>query len=387
MQLITNILFISFAVLFIEAFAFVACIIVKIAKKNEFKWKAIEKELESFQESPLKSKYLKELPLPFKILMVVPLVMVVFSFFSIWFSMFFEYLTQNSDTGLKASNIYVIVIVLVVLLIIVLVKPIENFIIQIKIKANKNQMMEFPSSDTIGELSYMLNSGLEKEKDFLATILNLVAKKCIKIEKIGEQFKIVDLDYNIETLMEDEKYVYDWLVSKDKSGYSYSAWRQIIVKSVYKKKIFEKTQYSIVAKMFKVFIVIFMIVGILTVTGVIYEHKTLSIILFILLGTIFAITFISNLITQFMNKKTYTRKGAKIIRQWNYFKKYLKAYSNLNKAEIESIVIWEKYLAYAVVLGVNIDYKKLNIKDVPIASFLKEVSFKESVREMMDKIS
>lgn len=387
MDFMTSILFISFAVLFIEGIVFSIWISIKVAKKNEFKWKVIEKDLGSFQESSLESKYFKELPLFFKILMAAPLVMVVISFFSIWFSPFFEYMTQNSETGIKLSSIYVIIIVLITLLIIILTKPIENLIIKQKIKANNNQMMAIPTDDTIGELSYMLNSSIEKEKDFLATILNLVAKKCIKIEKTGDQFKIIDLEYNIDTLEKDEKYVYDWIISKDKSDYSYLQWRKIIIESVSKKEIFEDTKYNIAHKMSKVFIAIFILFFILTATGIIYQYKTLSIILFGILGTTFAITFISNLITQFMHKKTYTTKGAKIVRRWGYFKKYLKVYSNLKQAEIESVVIWDKYLAYAVALNINLNYKKMNIKDVPLELFLKNNSFKESISEVMDQIS
>ena len=47
---------------------------------------------------------------------------------------------------------------------------------------------------------------------------------------------------------------------------------------------------------------------------------------------------------------------------WLAFKKFLKEFSNMHKAEIPSIVIWEHYLVYAISLGVA----KEVIKQLPL---------------------
>jgi uncharacterized membrane protein len=47
-----------------------------------------------------------------------------------------------------------------------------------------------------------------------------------------------------------------------------------------------------------------------------------------------------------------TRKGSTHLKMWRAFKRFLLHFSNLDRAQIPSLIIWEHYLVYAVVLGV-----------------------------------
>ena len=50
--------------------------------------------------------------------------------------------------------------------------------------------------------------------------------------------------------------------------------------------------------------------------------------------------------------RKWTRYGVEQVAMWKAFKKFLLHFSNMDRAEIPSIVIWEHYLVYAISLGV-----------------------------------
>ena len=58
-------------------------------------------------------------------------------------------------------------------------------------------------------------------------------------------------------------------------------------------------------------------------------------------------------------KDIYTKKGAREYDKWLKFKRFVRDFSNIDKAELESVVIFEKYLAYAIALNVNKEYKEV----------------------------
>lgn len=64
-------------------------------------------------------------------------------------------------------------------------------------------------------VSYLMNQQIEPEKDFLATILNLYAKKIIDIEKIDGKYLIKEGEKSKQQLGEDEEYIYD-IIMNDK---------------------------------------------------------------------------------------------------------------------------------------------------------------------------
>ena len=62
------------------------------------------------------------------------------------------------------------------------------------------------------------------------------------------------------------------------------------------------------------------------------------------------VTLIAMLIVSGIRK--WTRYGVEQVAMWKAFKKFLLHFSNMDRAEIPSIVIWEHYLVYAISLGV-----------------------------------
>lgn len=75
------------------------------------------------------------------------------------------------------------------------------------------------------------------------------------------------------------------------------------------------------------------------------------------------------------HSKTYTRLGAKKLRQWILYKNYLKQFSNLKDRKLEEVMTWDSYLLYAIALNINVDaldqqFNKLYIQDYHFAQSL-----------------
>ena len=64
---------------------------------------------------------------------------------------------------------------------------------------------------------------------------------------------------------------------------------------------------------------------------------------------------------------TYTTKGAKEMKRWDKYKKFLEDYTLLEDKPLESVIVLEKHLAYATVLNVNTSYTKSFIEQLEVA--------------------
>jgi uncharacterized membrane protein len=69
------------------------------------------------------------------------------------------------------------------------------------------------------------------------------------------------------------------------------------------------------------------------------------------------------------NFNIYTENGVLEILRWKKFKKFICDYSLLKERDIDSVVLWEKYLAYSMVLNINKKYLQTNTDKLP--NFLK----------------
>lgn len=52
-----------------------------------------------------------------------------------------------------------------------------------------------------------------------------------------------------------------------------------------------------------------------------------------------------------------TKLGTKELKKWMGFKTFVKQYTLIKNKTIEDVVIYEKYIPYALVLGIGKDYK------------------------------
>ena len=62
--------------------------------------------------------------------------------------------------------------------------------------------------------------------------------------------------------------------------------------------------------------------------------------------------------------KKYTDKGALEVLKWKKFEKFIRDFSMIETAEVESVKLWDKYMAYAMALNINKSYKSEELNEL-----------------------
>lgn len=235
---------------------------------------------------------------------------------------------------------------------------------------------ELPGDYTPAVMTYLLTKGRIDSKDLMATIMDLVRKKKITINRIqrekGLVFKKMEEGYEIskidgavlDDLYPHESFLIHWFIDKLGDGRSlvlddlksilkkrskalefhedYEEFRSLVREQGEAQGFFTKNDLSGSSKY--VLIALALLIGgpILTI-----GLKAASGVFMFLLGFVFLFTM---WVVYTIRKRT--RYGVEQVAKWKAFKKFLLHFSNMDKAEIPSIVIWEHYLVYAISLGV-----------------------------------
>ena len=235
---------------------------------------------------------------------------------------------------------------------------------------------ELPGDYTPAVMTCLLTKGRIDSKDLMATIMDLVRKKKITINRIqrekGLVFKKMEERYEIskidgavlDDLYPHESFLIHWFIDKLGDGRSlilddlksilkkrskalefhedYEEFRSLVREQGEALGFFTKNDLSGSSKY--VLIALALLIGgpILTI-----GLKAASGVFMFLLGFVFLFTM---WVVYTIRKRT--RYGVEQVAKWKAFKKFLLHFSNMDKAEIPSIVIWEHYLVYAISLGV-----------------------------------
>ena len=235
---------------------------------------------------------------------------------------------------------------------------------------------ELPGDYTPAVMTYLLTKGRIDSKDVMATIMDLVRKKKITINRTerekGLVFKRMEEGYEIskiegavlDDLYPHERFLISWFIDKLGDG------RSLILddlKNILKKRSkalefhedYEEFQSLVRGKgkalgfftkndlrdssKYVLIALALLVGGPILAVGL----KAASGVFMLLLGFIILIT-----IWVVYNIRKRTRYGVEQAAKWKAFKRFLLHFSNMDKAEIPSIVIWEHYLVYAISLGV-----------------------------------
>ena len=214
-------------------------------------------------------------------------------------------------------------------------------------------------------LSLLLNNKIEASKDLSATLLNLCAKRIVKIEKTDGKIKIIDLKNKkeVEKLPPDEKYAYDMFLN-GVTNVTINEWKNK-VEAEYKKYNFS------VGKMAPLGVYLFGLYAITFIVILIYCSITGSgdvgqFFIWLLFGSFIAscemvlIYEFREIIAEFTNRKSnnefrdiYTSKGAREFSKWKKFERFILDFSIIKEREHESVTLWGKYLSYSIALGIN----------------------------------
>ena len=232
---------------------------------------------------------------------------------------------------------------------------------------NGDYYRELPAEYSPSEAGYLVRKGRTGPEDFTATVMDLARRGHLRLEEYsatrGRLIKREFTDYKVipaegkDVLKKHEQLLYSFIFekvgafksegttlqaieqfgkrSKEETYKFYKSWTESIKESADKHKFFLGTYWpGIIAGI------------ILTVIGIPF------IMLDILITGMIAVIAGPLFLVGFTMLKRFTALGADHYAKWEAFKKFLQHFSRLDQSTIPSLVIWEHYLVYAIVLNV-----------------------------------
>lgn len=233
-------------------------------------------------------------------------------------------------------------------------------------------------------LSYLENQKIEPQKDLVASILNLCSKKLLNITKKEDNTYKLECIQNInsETLKSDEKYLYDAI--SEKRYIDVNKW-VACVKEEYKKYKFSKQNPSVIW-IFLFFVYAFLLIS-LSLKG---SNQVTDVMLYPAITVFLTAVEIAMLEPVIMAvlkhvkkgevfKDIYSSMGALEMTRWEKYKKFLKDYTLIKDRKLDSIIVLEKHLAYAMVLKENKSYEDSIIEELKIKYSINFNEIKEAI--------
>ncbi len=238
---------------------------------------------------------------------------------------------------------------------------------------------ELPEDYTPAVMSYLLENGTIQSRDIMATLMDLARKDIIAIEPYeSEKWSLfggkTETDYRLVTkspsnaqlnaLTDHEHFLFDWFINDLGNGSSLA----MDDLEALLKRTANAYQFNRDYDQFKSYVA-----GMGESLGFREANKTKGSGVFVLLGmaliafAAFSVLVYGNLLgiapgliglillgtTGAMAvKRKLTQYGADQTAMWNAFKRFLQTFSNMDKAEIPALTIWNHYLVYATSLGV-----------------------------------
>lgn len=218
-------------------------------------------------------------------------------------------------------------------------------------------------------------TGMPSSNDMLATLLDLVRKKYIKIETIYKNkkvkdYKLIQIREDLEELSEVESYFINTMIFKDtkaitlkelnkkntkatasqnESYQEYEEWKKIInEKAKTVGVIKEKAKGT--GKVIGISVLCAVITFVLLFVGLLSYYTDIMIIAGI--GMFVEIYELVGISISVVDLNARTEKGIEHQKMWKAFKKFLLDFSKLDERGFEDLILWEHYLVYATGLGI-----------------------------------
>ena len=277
---------------------------------------------------------------------------------------------------------------------------------------------ELPNNFGIGISSILVNKTIENKKDIIACILDLCARKYLKLEKVDDKYIITILKNSTTNLFSNETYILKHLMSNTVQQIDYQKWHQLCVENGKQLGLFEDVKevnlseskqkeiveeyYKINEKQIKKMTPFFLLIGIIlgslvfispnisniiaNFLGVYYNNSMkLKIIFFVgiifitfmLLTTIYGIirtiyfvgkTSYQNRDMIYQNTLTakiiHTLKGQDAAKKLFSFKSFLKDFGSFAKKNPEEIILWDEYLSFAIMFDLTDEILKTGYKQL-----------------------
>lgn len=263
---------------------------------------------------------------------------------------------KKADLRKKLDYVFVIVGIIDVLAAIFLcIRFYKKYKKPYKIDDGIEYMRELPDDLSPAELNAFIKGGYPDTTAISATVLDLARKKYINFENNKKEVLIHVTNGDGSNLSSYEKDVLEFLKAVDIEGRGikkfvshnqegarnfFQDFKNDVYGNFYARHgdfYEEAPTFSILTPVFFIVINILLIVSMKLTSTAILPFAIVAIV-------ISAISFV------FMKRRSF--EGEKHFSHWMAFKKFLKDFSNLSKAELPEIALWEHYLVYAASLGV-----------------------------------
>jgi uncharacterized membrane protein len=245
---------------------------------------------------------------------------------------------------------------------------------ELKPEVEMDYYRELPQDITPAVLSKLMSIQGVGSKDIMATLMDLVRKKYLKIEEIPKgrkkDYKFLLIEGSDTTnLKEHESYLIHWLFYSIGNGasvtlkeikdsaktsrtqstfrHNYNKWVKKVGEEFKKYNYFGQSKEGLKTAG-KVVLMEFAGVFLLFALGALLKMQ-----LYMIIPLLFAVGFTGFGVIIYgalIRKKTQT--GINEYTKWRAFKRFLLHFSNMKDYEIPSIIVWEHYLVYAISLGV-----------------------------------
>ncbi len=230
-----------------------------------------------------------------------------------------------------------------------------------------------------------------KYKHLIADIMDLYAIKAINIKKQEDNtLKIESIkNENAKKITsESQQYILNTLVDKDDDRlFNYTEWKKLVIKE-YKNNSWTKKIETANAIIVTIIVLACSIIG-----GIVGwnseggENKGLASI-GVLAGfviSIFVICFyIAFMEIQKENGIFLNKEGKKELKKWIKLKNFMENYTLLKDRNMEEILIYERYIPYAIALDVNVTYKN-TIFDIFDEEELKSIIEDKSIENLFER--
>ncbi len=263
---------------------------------------------------------------------------------------------------------------------------------------------ELPNDYGIGVISLLVDSKLENYKDIIAVILDLCAKKYLFLEKIDNKYYIKVLKGIDNKLLSNERYILGLIISNNLKNINYQEWYSYCLQDgidlgLYYHADRELTDLknevkpkptklwkkyvkvgSFIGFIFIIFLMLFNLQYTDTAHNVLFSLFVIFLyFVFFFFSSIYAL-FLSKILNTIMKKNDYQRskfynmtlnnhlnrtyKGVKELQKLLSFKNFLMDFGNIVSKSHEEVVLWDRYLSYAVVFNLTKDIMKTGYKQL-----------------------
>lgn len=246
---------------------------------------------------------------------------------------------------------------------------------------------DFPAEYNPSTVGYLFRQNISND-DLSACLLNLISKKIVTFEKLEKKdYKLMfhEKEENmteadrklIKLIFKEPEITLSSLKRKAKTGYKtfisdFTRWKDAAKSEAINEHFFENKGYvKLKASLY-------------SMLGIVFSIFTFDCLLIVAL-----ITFLAGILSMiyFLSFIKRTKKGNEHYLKWKAMKKFMEDFGRMDQKELPEIVLWEKYLVYAVSLGCADKLAKtmeLRIKDFSTDTNIVNMNYNiHMVRDMM----